>query len=357
MVSQVLVVLRVRYPRRPIRLLTGVLLVLALLPSVGVASPDFPLRFNEIPMPSTGFARVAYAVFLGAPLAIADIIIVVAYLGFVGSAWFVASDVYIFHGIRPTLSAGFGQVDMASRMETQRRLIGGLGGVTTRIHLRPERGGETSLMTRLHLIRIWRDGSIIFVILFAAIAMMPILVAGGDIDAPASLSVTQILLFLLAILAINWSYYERENLWLVLTAPGRMGTYFRGLLLGLATIGLAVSLVFLGALSVAAAVRLSLYEVGLPVAAPIAAAMTAAALLTRVKLKPAAFSPAIFGILILVVLGGLLGGLAAQGLLVAGESLGRFGGILQGALLLGYVAGLSAFGLWSVTRLAAGFRL
>src|SRR2546428_8530723 len=70
------------------------------------------------------------------------------------------------------MSAGFGQVDMGSRMEIQRHMTARLGAVTTRVRFRPERGGDTSLMTRLHLVRIWRGGSILFVALFAGIGIL-----------------------------------------------------------------------------------------------------------------------------------------------------------------------------------------
>src|SRR2546430_6464871 len=92
------------------------------------------------------------------------------------------SNTYIVHGLRPTMSAGFGQVDMGSRMEIQRHMTARLGVVTTRVRFRPERGGATSLMTRLHLVRIWRDGSILFVALFAVIGILSSGVGRGGAD-------------------------------------------------------------------------------------------------------------------------------------------------------------------------------
>src|SRR5256886_10035677 len=46
------------------------------------------------------------------------------------------SNTYIVHGLRPTMSAGFGQVDMGSRMEIQRHMTARLGAVTTRVRFR-----------------------------------------------------------------------------------------------------------------------------------------------------------------------------------------------------------------------------
>jgi hypothetical protein len=357
MVSQILVVLRVRYPRAPVRSLTLVLLVLSALPSISIARPDFPLRFTDLPAPSSAFGTLGVAA-LGFPVPGTPALgIAMIYLGVVLGVWVLASDAYIFHGIRPSLSAGFGQVDMASRIDTQRRLIGGLGRLTTRIGLRTDRGGETGLMARLHLIRIWRDGSVFFILLFAAVAILPTVVGGGDSLSSVSIGVTQVLTFLIAILAMNWAYYERENLWLVITSTGRPGSYFRGLFLALAGIGLAVSAAFLVVLYLTTGTSPPVESIALPLAGPIVSATTAAAIMTRAKLKPAAFSPAILGILFAVSITGFLGGLLGEGIVRAAGLFAGLGGAALAGLLAGYVIGMGALGLWGVTRLAANFRL
>jgi hypothetical protein len=357
MVSQILVVLRVRFPKAPVRSVTIALLLLSLLPSVSMARPDLPFRFADLPVPSSAFGTLGVAV-LGFPVPAASALgaAMIAF-GVVLAAWILASEAYIFHGIKPSLSAGFGQVDMASRLDTQRRLIGGLGGLTTRIRLRPDRGGETGLMARLHLIRIWRDGSVFFIVLFAAVAIAPAVLGTGEDPSGASISVTQILTFLVAILAMNWAYYERENLWLVLTSTGRTGAYFRGFLLALAGIGVGVSAAFLVVLALATGSVLPIASVALPLAAPVVSAIAAASIMTRARLKPAAFSPAILGILFVVSLTGFLGGLAGEGIVRAGSLFAGLEGAALAALLAGYVAGIGALGLWGVTRLAAAFRL
>src|SRR5205823_14820966 len=103
--------------------------------------------------------------------------------------------------------------------------------------------------------------------------------------------------------------------------------------------------------------RSEVESLALPVAAPIAAAFVATAVLTRVKLKPSAFSFAALGIFFLVSVGGFLGGLAAQAVVVAARVLGGFAAGAQAIVLLGFVIGLATLGLRAVTRLAASFRL
>jgi len=235
-------------------------------------------------------------------------------------------------------------------------MTAGLGRFTTRVRLRTDRGGDTSLMTRLHLVRIWRDGSILFVVLFACIAILP---AGLGVSAAggAAITVTQTLTFLLGILAMNWAFYERDNLWIVLTAARPPGAYFRGLMLAFTAIGLGTTFVFLGLLAAARSFILPIESLALPIASPIAAALVATAVLTRIKLRPSAFSFAALGIFFVVAMGGLLGGFAAQLAVTAVRLLGGFAAEAQAVVLLAVLVGLTAFGLWSVTRLATAFHL
>src|SRR2546426_424404 len=275
MTSQVLVILRVRFPKRPVRLVTTALLILSLVPSASLADPAFPIRFADLPLPSTAFAALGLAVLRGTSWPILDVLLALGYAGGVAVAWYALSNTYIVHGLRPTMSAGFGQVDMGSRMEIQRHMTARLGVVTTRVRFRPERGGATSLMTPLHLGRIWRGGSILFLALLAA---------------PHSL-------------------------------------------------------------------RLPIDSLALSIASPIGGGFVAAAVLTRIKLKPSALSLAALGIFFLVSLGGILGGLAAQGVVLAARAIGVLAEAAQATVLVGFLVAFAAFGLWTVTRLAATFRL
>ncbi|HWM52320.1 MAG TPA: hypothetical protein VNP71_04065 [Thermoplasmata archaeon] len=357
MTSQVLVILRVRFPKRPVRLVTTALLILSLVPSASLADPGFPIRFADLPLPSTAFAALGLAVLRGTTWPILDVLLALAYAGGIAAAWYALSNTYIVHGLRPTMSAGFGQVDMGSRMEIQRHMTARLGVVTTRVRFRPERGGATSLMTRLHLVRIWRDGSILFVALFAVIGILSSGVGRGGANPIGVVAVSQLLTFILGILAMNWAFYERENMWIVLTSAQGPGAYFRGLMLSFALIGLGVTGVFLALLAATHSLRLPIESLALSIASPIGGGFVAAALLTRVKLKPSALSFAALGIFFLVSLGGILGGLAAQAVVLAVRAIGVFAEAAQATVLLGFLVVFAAFGLWTVTRLAATFRL
>src|SRR5256885_1076441 len=170
---QVSVIPRIRSPRVPVRLLALPVIGLSLLPALGVAVPGLPIRFDELPLPSIAFAALGLAVLRATTPSLPDIAVAAAYLVAIAGVWLTYSKTYIFHGLKPTLTAGFGQVDFRSRMEMQRRIMARLGGVTTRIRLRTDRGSDTGLMTRFHLVRIWRDGSVVFVGLFALLVIVP----------------------------------------------------------------------------------------------------------------------------------------------------------------------------------------
>src|SRR5207244_12945035 len=146
-------------------------------------------------------------------------------------------------------------------------------------------------------------------------------------------------------------------LWILLSAAKSPGTYFRGLMLSFAVMCLGMSAAFLVILELARPSRLAVESLALPVAAPIAAAFVATAVLTRVKIKPSALSFAALGIFFLVSVGGFLGGLAAQAIVVAARGLGGFARAAQAAVLLAVLIALAALGPAAVRPLAAAFRL
>ena len=95
------------------------------------------------------------------------------------------------------------------------------------------------------------------------------------------------MVFPLAIPAADWSYYEQRNPWLVTTASGYTGKYFKGLLLSFAMIGLMISATFLALRLTMSHVPLTIEDFPAPVISQIAAAITACAPLTSVKVSRA----------------------------------------------------------------------
>jgi hypothetical protein len=360
MVIQIVTVLGVRYPKGHVRTLALMLFVLSLLPAATLAYPAFPLHFQDLPLPTTAFGTLGYDVLMGLPLSLDALAIALVSFLAVAGLWLAVSDTYIFHGIHPSLSAGFGQVDMAARMAQQRRMTAGFGKFTTGLTVRTDRGTDTSYMARYHLLRIVRDGSIVFIALFAIISLLPIQIGNtqpATAQAPISLLATQMLTFLVAILALNWSYYERDNLWIVLAAAKSPAPYFRGLMMSFTGVGLIVAFAFVLFYLGTYAGPIPVSELAVPIAAAVSAALVSTALLTRVKVQPSAFSFAMIAILFCAVVAGYLGGFAASGILVAVQLALGLGSGVQVVVLAAYCGALAGFGLWWVSRLAAGFRL
>src|SRR3972149_1503391 len=79
--SQVLVILRVRFPKAPIRRVTVVLLILSILPPIGIAQPGFPIRFEGLPIPSTAFGSLAVSVPGAGPPSLRRIAAAAAHVG------------------------------------------------------------------------------------------------------------------------------------------------------------------------------------------------------------------------------------------------------------------------------------
>src|SRR2546428_4022574 len=93
-------------------------------------------------------------------------------------------------------------------------------------------------------------------------------------------------------------------------------------MLSFATIGLVASAPFFILLVATRSIGLPIESLAVAIASPIAGGFAAAALLTRIKLQPSALSFAALGIFFLVSLGGILGGLAAERVLLAARPLG-----------------------------------
>src|SRR5439155_26583987 len=98
---------------------------------------------------------------------------------------------------------------------------------------------------RLQLRRIWRGGRLVFVGLSALLVIVPTSLGGARATDLAPISVSQTLTLRLGILAMNWAFSERENLSILLSAAKSPGSYFRGLMLSFAVIGLGMSAAFL----------------------------------------------------------------------------------------------------------------
>jgi len=355
-IIQSLTVLRIRYPQSRIRAIILLLLVLSIVPMLSLASSDFPVRFGDLPVPQSAFGAIAFGVLDGSGVDVRDAAIAATYLAVVTALWARVSGMYYFHGVKPTLSAGFGQVDMSSKMAQQKRMISGFGRITTKIRLRTDSGGELSLMTRLNLIRFWRDGSFLFVALLLAIFIGSGVMQGRSEDSGSiTVNLFQAGAWPIAILALNWCYYERENLWIPVVGGRSLVSYFRGLQMALVVVGAGVAVV-ITVILMSVGVALRAEDLALIVSTPIADAVIATVLLTRIRVKPGAFSPGLLAVLFGTI---LLGAVVSSMVWLVVAAIGDSTSLLVAVQLVAVAClsiGICVVGLAAVTRMARGFR-
>ncbi|HEX7392879.1 MAG TPA: hypothetical protein VF374_08030 [Thermoplasmata archaeon] len=356
LVIQSLTIAKIRYPNAKVRQITMILLILCLVAMLPAFGASLGVDFADLPIPQAAFAVLADSAIFGTSPDVVSLVVACAYFAAIGAVWFRMSGMYFFYGIRPTLSGGFGQVDMGVKMAQQRRMIGLFGGLTDKIGLRTDAGGDLSLMTRLSLVRIWRDGSIIFIILLVGLFLFSGIWSRtpGD-DSGLTINTLQGATWPIAILALNWCYYERENLWIPVIGGRSLVSYFQGLLASLIILGLVMSAVMVLIL-VAAQVPLDIADIAFTSLAPIGDSVVATMLLTRIKVKPGAFSPGLLAVLFVTFTGGA--GIAFAGSFVVdavgGASLGIV--VVQAAMVAALGVAIYYIGQLGVTRLSRTFR-
>ena len=125
----------------------------------------------------------------------------------------------------------FGQTDLRKVAMQQEALTRGLSVLTRRISVDLMKGAPLGMMSRFHLVRILRDGSMLIVGLLTG---MLVLIGSANRLSDAPMSEVSILttgwaaLMIPMILSFNWNATERPNLWTVAMAPQYLSTYFRG---------------------------------------------------------------------------------------------------------------------------------
>lgn len=354
-IIQTVTVLRITRPRARVRTIAIALLFLSLLPAVALADPSLSTSIRSLPIPQFVFGTVAYDIMFGISVSLVDAAVLAAYMSAIGAVWLRCSKFYFFHGVRPTLSAGLGQMDMGTKMAQQRRLIGLFGRSTGTIYLNVATGGDLSLMTRLNLIRVWRDGSFVFIGFLVAVFLLTGLAqtSSGDMSG-ISINLLQASGWPIAIIALNWCYYERGNLWIAVVGGKSLATYFKGLMLSLMVIGFGIAAAIMGLL-VAIGRPLGMSSVAFMVVSLIGDSVMATMLLTRIHVKPGAFSPGLLVVLFVTFLSGAVFGFCAS---LVVDILGGTGSLmiaiqLAATTVLG--AAVAFAGLFALDRLARGF--
>src|SRR5439155_21824134 len=205
------------------------LVILLMLPAAHVFFDWLP-AYGAIPYPSTAIAYLIRDLLFGGNFVIPAItagLFAVA----VAVAWLVQSGSDVFPNLRPTMRLAFGQTDLRRTTMQAEALTRGLSRLTRRVSVDLMKGPPVAMMTRFHLLRVFRDGSLLMV---GILTGMIVLIGAASRLGEAPPSDVSILttgwagLMIPVILAFNWNATERPNLWTVAMAPRYLGTYFRG---------------------------------------------------------------------------------------------------------------------------------
>lgn len=316
LIIQSITIARIRHPKGKVRQAVVLLLVLSLVVMLPALGFDLGIEFDDLPIPQAAFSVLSRDALFGLSPDLTSLAVAVVFFAFVGVLWMKLSSLYFFYGIKPTLSSGFGQVDMGAKMAQQRRLIGVFGGLTDKVALKTYVGSDLGLMTRLNIVRIWRDGSIVFLIMITALFLASgIWGSSGGQGSGLTTSVLQGTTWPIAILALNWCYYERANLWIPVVGGRSLISYFQGLMLSFIMVGYVMSAFMVGILA-AVNIHISMQDLAFVILAPVADSAIAAMLLTRITVKPGAFSPGLLAVLFFTFAGGAA--IAFSGSLVVG---------------------------------------
>jgi hypothetical protein len=215
--------------RRGAKATLVVLVVLLMLPAGHTFFPSLP-QYSELPYPSTAAAHLILGFLLSGPV-LAPAATFALLASAVAIAWLWQSGRDVFPNLRPTMRIAFGQTDLRKVAMQQEALTRRLSVLTRRISVDLMAGDPLAMMSRFHLVRILRDGSILIVVLLTG--MLVLIGAANRIAEPSQSEVTVLTsgwagLMIPMILSYNWNATERPNLWTIAMAPRYLGTYFRG---------------------------------------------------------------------------------------------------------------------------------
>ena len=220
------------------------LVLLLMFPAGHVFWPSIP-EYSQLPFPSTAAAQLVLGLLRGSP-----VLVPAATFGLfataVGIAWLAASGRDVFPNLRPTMRVAFGQTDLRKVAMQQEAITRGLSVLTRRVPVDLMKGAPLGMMSRFHLVRILRDGSMLIAGLLTGMLVL-IGAANRVSDAPASevsiLTTGWAALMIPVILSFNWNATERPNLWTVAMAPRYLGTYFRGFFRAVAVVTVVAGVV------------------------------------------------------------------------------------------------------------------
>ena len=263
------------------------LVLLLMAPAAHAFWPWFP-DYSAFPFPSTAAAHLILGLLHGTPVLIPAVTLALFAIA-VAVVWLVGSERDVFPNLRPTMRIAFGQTDLRKVAMQQEMMTRGLSALTRRVSVDLAKGTPVGMMSRFHLVRILRDGSILIV---GLLTVMLVLIGAANRFAENSppsevyvLTTGWAGLMIPMILSFNWNATERPNLWTVAMAPRYLGTYFRGFFRAVAAVTATAGII--GALAGSVTTPLGIVAA---VSMAVAACGVAVSLVAAVRIPSDAFS-------------------------------------------------------------------
>jgi len=347
---QSLGILNLIAPYKRTKVLTIAIMIALLLPSLSFI-PSFPLKYSDLPYPSTFAAKAIVHLLEQSPVELLGIYSLGAFIALAFIFHYIVSRKDLFYYVRPTVMLSFFESRPQAQAIQQRRMLERFGPMTTFLTLDPTKGSLTSFMIRKHFIRIIRDGSllplIILFVVYGAVSMLSLnfspTSSAREIES-ALFTLTFYSALVPSMLAMSWNSYERENLWILLTSGGRIIEYFKSFFVA----SMVLALIMPWGLLIISLPFIGLSSLWLILSAlAIASFSSAFAILTLILIsvpKEGSLSAGYLFVIILPIIGAYIGASPFLAMLVIVSDYPMQSQLLFAAILIGYLA-LALFGL------------
>ena len=225
---------------------TGWIILLVLFMPLLSMAMGLRVNYSDFPYPSTLMSKYALGSFGNL-----EIIIGLAYMILISSAYFAVMRIDFIPNVTPLLTTAL--MEMPS---SNRRILRWVPRLFTQI-LSPRMSEKPmSLVVKLNLLRILRDGSLFTAIMLFVIATLanlsfPILVRQVRFFTLAALTFNILYTPLIpAIFSINWGIIERETLWTIAVSEDGFVKYVKGMLIAYFIATFSFALVFYSVFSI-----------------------------------------------------------------------------------------------------------
>jgi hypothetical protein len=202
-----------------VRIILTIILALLILPAISLAIP-FPLKYNELPYPSTLLAEIILNSLYGKTTNVGTVLGIISYFLFSSLIFFFCSNLNLYQLAKP--------IPLVSPFDTSMRVQSIKTGKNIQFFSRF--GFQTSLnldskslqsfLMKKEFVRIVRDGSLFMVFLFyAVLIVISIAIRSNETTLPMWMFLLVFYsLMVPAMLTSNWRMVELDNLWIPITS-------------------------------------------------------------------------------------------------------------------------------------------